>query len=93
MCCTPVAGDDDYTSATDVPVTFALGEYSKDIEIQTQVNGGDEGVESFNVTLTTECCAEIKNGLVRVDIMEMGGNHSSMSKIVLVTHVCIIVLL
>ena len=71
---TSVVSDDDYTSATDVPVTFALGEYSKDIRIATLVNGGVELVESFNVTLSTDCCAEIKNGLARVEIKEMGGN-------------------
>ena len=74
--CTSVASDDDYTSATDVPVTFALGEYSKDIRIATLMNGGYEPDESFNVTLSTDCCAEIKNGLARVEITEIRSNQT-----------------
>ena len=74
--CTSVASDDDYTSATDVPVTFALGEYSKDIQIATLINGGYEPDESFNVTLSTDCCAEIKNGLARVEITEIRSNQT-----------------
>lgn len=76
--CTSVVSDDDYTSATDVPVTFALGEYSKDIRIATLVNEeNDVKFESFNVTLSTDCCAEIKNGLARVDIKEEGGGNQT----------------
>lgn len=64
-----VASNVDYAARND-QVVFAVGEFTKDITIPILVNPESEVDETFYVYIATNCCANITNGQVQVNITE-----------------------
>ena len=65
----PIASDVDYQS-TSGEVVFDIGECTKDINVTILVNSEREVDEIFNVSLATDCCADITTGMAQVTITE-----------------------
>ena len=68
----PIAPNVDYTTIMNDEVVFAIGECTKDVNVSILVNAEREDDEIFNVTLSTDCCADITTGQVEVTITESG---------------------
>ena len=67
-----IAPNIDFTTVVNNEVVFAIGECTKDVNISILYNEEREDDEKFNVSLATDCCADITIGEVEVTITESG---------------------